>query len=317
MIYRPLHGTDLNVSALTYGPMMAADKAPSESDKSKQGANALRAALDAGINFIHSSYEYGTRWMMEKVLRDHPKRHELHHVIKVPVPDFKDGDRFDPDKFRLRIEEALKDLHTERIDVVQYMWRSEPNTEERRGPLFDRAIGEVNEVFEAMRKEGKTGYLFAFPYTVESGAQALASGKIKGLIAYYNCLEMEMYELFPKLEASGGGFLTIRPLYEGILTEKRRAGKFDRMSDPRFSDSSRDEDFRRQKALVTEFSDEIGGSLTDFAIRFSIAHPLIASAIVGMNTPEQVEILVAAVDGPLPPPETMKRMFARWKAGFR
>lgn len=316
MIYRKLKGTDLEVSALTYGPMRAADKTPSDSDKSRAGGDALRAAIDAGINFLHSSYEYGTRWMMERVLRDHPKRHDLYHVIKVPVPDFKDGDVFDAGKFRLRIEEALTDLHTDRIDVIQYMWRSEPNSEERRQPLFDRIIPDVREIFEKMRGEGKVGWLFTFPYTPESGAQALASGAFSGLIAYYNCLEMEMYDLFSRLETDNMGFLTIRPLYQGILTENRRSGRFDRSSDPRFADQKFDDDFRRQKALLDAAGEEIGSSLTDFAIRFSIAHPVIGSAIVGMNNPAQVAGLAAALEKPLPSPETVRRVHELWKAGI-
>ena len=106
MKYRRLGGTDLDVSVICLGPMRAAAKEPGNDEKSRLGEAALRAALDAGVNFIHSSYEYGTRWMMNRVLADHPKRSELHHVIKLPVPDFADGDRFDAGKFRLRVEEA-------------------------------------------------------------------------------------------------------------------------------------------------------------------------------------------------------------------
>lgn len=316
MIYRKLAGTDLKVSVLAYGPMRAADKTPTDSEKSRQGELAFRTVLDSGINLIHSSYEYNTRWMMERVLRDHPKKKDIHHVIKVPVPDFKDGDVFDAGKFRLRVEEALKDLHADRIAVIQYMWRSEPNSEERRRPLFDRIIGDVGEVFNKMREEGKVGRLFTFPYTPESGAQALETGAFSGLIAYYNCIEMEMYDLFSSLEARDMGFLTIRPLYQGILTEKRRPGKYLRSGDPRFADMSFDEDFRKQEKLVRELEGEIGGSLTDFALRFSIAHPVIASAIVGMNTPEQVESLVKAVEKPLPSADTVRRVFELWRGGF-
>ncbi len=92
MKYRRLGGTDLDVSVVCLGPMRAAAKEPGDDEKSRLGELALRQALDAGVNFLHSSYEYGTRWMMSRVLKDHPKRGELHHVIKVPVPAFQDGD---------------------------------------------------------------------------------------------------------------------------------------------------------------------------------------------------------------------------------
>ena len=76
---------------------------------------ALLRALERGVNFIHSSYEYGTRWAVGEVLKNHPKRKELHHVIKVPVPDFEDEGLFDPNRFKLRVEEALHDLHSARL----------------------------------------------------------------------------------------------------------------------------------------------------------------------------------------------------------
>ncbi len=121
MQYRRLGGTDLDVSVICLGPMRAAEKEPCRDEKSRAGERVFRRALDPGVTFLHSSYEYRTRWMMERVLKDHPKRGDLRHVIKFPVPDFADGDRFDAAKFRLRIEEALRDLHAERIAVLQWM----------------------------------------------------------------------------------------------------------------------------------------------------------------------------------------------------
>ena len=88
MKYRKLGGTDLEVSVICFGPMRAAAQEAGGDEKSRAGERALRCALDAGVNFIHSSYEYGTRWMLRRVLKDHPLRHKLRHVIKAPVPDF-------------------------------------------------------------------------------------------------------------------------------------------------------------------------------------------------------------------------------------
>ncbi|MEQ9688476.1 MAG: hypothetical protein RLO48_01990, partial [Bauldia litoralis] len=84
MDYRRLGGTDLDVSVLCFGPMRSAAKDGSDNAVSQSGARALEAALAAGVNFLHSSYEYNTRWMMTEVLRDHPKRKDIHHVIKLP-----------------------------------------------------------------------------------------------------------------------------------------------------------------------------------------------------------------------------------------
>ena len=119
MNYRKFGNTDLVVSEICFGPMRFSAKEPGADDQSKAGQRALERALERGVNFIHSSYEYRTRWARGQVLKDHPQRHDLYHIIKVPVPDFDDGGKFDAAKFRLRVEEALRDLHTERADSNQ------------------------------------------------------------------------------------------------------------------------------------------------------------------------------------------------------
>ena len=316
MKYRRLGGTDLDVSVICLGPMRAAAREPGDDEKSRLGEHALRRAIEEGVNFIHSSFEYGTRWMMGRVLRDCPQRSELHHVIKVPVPDFKDGDRFDADKFRLRIEEALRDLHAERISVLQWMWRSAPNSDERRVPLLGRILDDVLESFERMRDEGKVGYLMAFPYTVACGKAAVETGKFAGLIAFYNPAEMEMAVLFDELEERKMGFVCIRPLYQGILTDQRS----DQASLPegdRFRDEKFRDDFAKRERIAEAFADEIGpAGMTSFAIRFALASEMVASVVVGLNTPEQTDGILAAVEKDFPDMEVVRKAQELWRSGF-
>ncbi len=310
MKYRRLGGTDLDVSVICFGPWRAAAKVPGDDEKSKAGERALRRALDLGVNFLHSSYEYGTRWMMSRVLHDHPKRADLHHVIKVPVPDFTDGDRFDAGKFRLRIEEALRELHAERIAVVQWMWRSDPNDDERRLPLLGRILDDVVAAFAKMRDEGKVGYLYTFPYTVPCARAAITTGKVAGLLAYYNLAEMEMADLFGDLERQGMGFIAIRPLYEGILTDERAAPREgDRLADPRYAPA-----LAARRKIAEAFRLEIGESLTAFAVRFALAEPIVASCVVGLNRPEQVDGIIKAIAEPCPSREVLRRAQELWRA---
>lgn len=314
MKYRRLGGTDLDVSVICLGPMRAAAKEAGDDPKSKAGEAAMRAALDAGVNFLHSSYEYDTRWMMERVLRNHPKRHDVHHVIKVPVPDFKDGGRFDAAKFRRRVEEALKDLHAERIAVLQWMWRSEPNEDKLRLPMLPAILDDVWETFGKMKAEGKVGHLMTFPYTVPCAKAAMETGRFAGIIAYYNPIEMEMAELFPDLDLRDMGFLSIRPLYEGILTDGRDPARM--AADDRFADAEYARDLAKRARIAEAFAAEIGDSMTGFAIRFALASPLVASVIVGLNSPAQTEGIVAAIDKDFPDPAIVGKAYDLWKSGF-
>jgi len=315
MKYRRLGGTDLDVSVICLGPMRAAAGEPGNDEKSQAGERALRRALDAGVTFLHSSFEYGTRWMMERVLADHPARADLHHVIKVPVPDFEDGDRYDAGKFRLRVEEALRELHADRISVLQWLWRSDPNEDERRLPLLARVIDDVVETFEKMRDEGKVGYLMTFPYTLPCARAAIETDTLAGIIAYYNLIDMEMADLFEDLERRKMGFIAIRPLHGGILTDERADQALLPEGD-RFADAQNAPDFAKRSKIAETFREEIGGSMTHFAIRFALAAPIVASVVVGLNTVAQVDGIIAAVEADFPSMATVKKAQDLWRSGF-
>jgi aryl-alcohol dehydrogenase-like predicted oxidoreductase len=297
MGYRNFGNTDLEVSEICFGPMRFAAKEPGSDEQSEMGKRALERALERGVNFIHSSFEYGTRWAIGAVLKDHPKRQDIHHIIKVPVPDFDDGGRFDTAKFRLRVEEALRDLHTERIAVLQHLQRARPNEDPQRLPAMAAVNEELLAVFAKLKEEGKVGYLTTFPYSPGFASQALPRGVFSGMVAYYNLIEMDMAEYFPAMEEQGQGFFCIRPFMGGLLTDRRADGDKlpagDRLLDERWRPAY------ARLALLRRALGEVG-SLTAFAIKFALSHPVVTSLIVGLNTPEQVDEILAAADGDYP-----------------
>ena len=69
MHYRKFGNTDLEVSEICFGPMRFAATEQGEDELSATG----KRALERGVNFIHSSYEYGTRWAVGQVLKNHPQ----------------------------------------------------------------------------------------------------------------------------------------------------------------------------------------------------------------------------------------------------
>ncbi len=305
MNYRQFGNTELKVSELCYGTMRYASKSGTEDEVSAAGRRALEEAIERGVNFIHSSYEYGTRWLTGSVLEKHPKRSELLHIIKVNVPDWGVA-RFDKKDFRRQIEEALRDLHTDRIAVVQHLQRGEVPRElgysdagePRRLSDYDAVIGPLAEVFEELKQEGKVGYLTTFPYTVGYARRALDSGLFAGVVAYFNMLETEMLDLFPAMRERGQGFIGIRGLMAGLLTDRRH----DRNALPegdRFADDEYRRAYDQLDALKAKLTEPVE-SWTNLALRFSIADDTIASTVVGINSPEQLHGVLDALDGPRP-----------------
>ena len=292
MNYRKFGNTDLEVSEICFGPMRFSAKEAGNDEKSRTGQQALERALERGVNFIH------TRWALGEILKDHPRRHDLHHIIKVPVPDFDDDGTFDADKFRLRVEEALRDLHTDRIDVLQHLQRARPNKDDLRTTHIPNVHEHLMETFEKLRDEGKVGYLTTFPYTPGFGAQALETDDFSGMVAYYNLIEMEMAEFFPQMEARGQGFFCIRPFMAGLLTD-RRADRSRLSEGDRFHEDSWQAAYERLDLLRPILGDAVE-SWTAFAIKFALCHPIVTSLIVGLNSVEQVDGVLDAADGVYP-----------------
>lgn len=302
MDMRRLQGTDLDVSVICYGPMRAPQ---SEDDPATTGhQRALAAALDHGVNFIHSSYEYGVRWMMTPVLRDHPKRHELLHVIKAPVPDW-DDPGFDPDKLEMRIDEALTELCTDRIALVQWMWRCRPHEEPDRLALLGRIREAVAETFVRLQRKGKVAHMACFPYFPQSARAALDIEGNRALIAYYNPIEMEMLPVIEEGTLRGQGFLAIRPLYEGVLTS-RFADHGSVPSDHRLAAPKYASAFAH-RARLAEALPEAAENMTRFAIRFPLLLDSCASVVVGLNSEEQVAELCGYAEDVQPDPETVEK----------
>lgn len=295
---RRLWGTDIDVSVLCYGPMRMATSM--DDPQRSEHIRAMQAAIAGGVNFIHSSYEYGVRDLMHEVLKKHPSRHDLHHAIKVPVPDWDDG-HFDAVKYEERIDEALRDLSCERISLVQWMWRIRPHDEAHRLPLLNNCLEDLKATHAHLRDKGKVAHLATFPYFPESASLAMATPDIRALIAYYNLLELEMSPIIDELakggEKGGGrGFIAVRPYFEGVLTDK-----YDSYSDLPEGHRLKIEKYRsffeHRNALMEALPEIQQEGLTAFSLRFPLLSPNCASVVVGLNSEEQVHQALEIADG--------------------
>ncbi|WP_218221225.1 aldo/keto reductase [Nesterenkonia sp. Act20] len=314
MEYRSFGRTGIQLSAVSYGAMRltgdAAHVARSRKltsaeieNENASGESALETALDAGVNCIHSSQDYGTWWMLEKVLRRRKLRDEVHHVIKVTTPDYAE-DYFDARLVRSEVENALKTLGAERISFVQHLQRGPQVNkydaystagDERRIAAADSIAHQFAQIMAELRNEGKVAHGVTFPHTIPFAAAALRTGAYAGTAHFLNALEPEALDLLDR-ERGRTGFFGIRPLLQGLLTDKR----IDRGALPQ-EDSKRspawDTRYEAIERLRTTVSPD---SWTDWALRFSLSHPGVSSVIVSARNSAQMDaILNAAEQGPL------------------
>jgi aryl-alcohol dehydrogenase-like predicted oxidoreductase len=151
------------------------------------------------------------------------------------------------------------------------------------------------------------GYLAPLPYTPGFGKAILDTGKMQGLVAYYNLLEMEMYPLFDAVEQQGYGVIPIRPFLEGLLTDER--------IDPNRTpdgDRARDPSWAPRYALLDKAKAALGfepESWTDFAIQFCLMEPRVTSLVVGLNSEAQVDQVCDAAARARVDPEVPRRVY--------
>jgi aryl-alcohol dehydrogenase-like predicted oxidoreductase len=227
---------------------------------------------DGGITAFHSSHEYESYPLFCRVLRqfrqDRPEA-ELQHIVKLACPGFNDTS-FDRNRFRSAIDKELQSLGTERLDVVQWLIRQTPNSDELRIAALHECLPQFIDEWEDLRRSGKVGAIASFPYTVRFADEIIPLDLCDGIAAYLNAGELEYADRLDDLLNRGRGFLAIRPMFAGQMFES--AGP----------DSS----------CASSAMEELGVSwdrLAEFCLSFPLLHPAVTTVIVSVSTLSHAE----------------------------
>lgn len=306
MEYRSVAGTDLNVSSICFGMMYGSEARKDPGLKS----GALQRALESGINCIHSCVEYGTWPVLAQVLDQWPDRQNLVHIIKMILPQDEDDNIFYPERFQRRVEDHLTALRTDRIDILQYQWRVAPGSDEKPLAVFERVVGAVVETFEKLRQQGKAGYLMVFP-SVSCTAEVIATGHFSGMIGPCCLSRLDFGAFYTELGERNMALLGFSPLQGGSLTDRFAQYPSGHADDRRNSDKYVKE-YEKRRRIEAFFGDAIGPSMTSFALRALLSTPVMGCLITGMSTAEQVDEILAAVEGPSLPADTFARAVELW-----
>ena len=193
MRYRRFGRSDLEVSEVGFGVWtLASDWWGVVEDK--QGL--LRAALDAGINFIDTAPVYGDGGYGEELLADVLKAqrdeivlttkcgYDIDAARKYPGQSERPHD-WEPDSVRLQLEASLRRLDTDHIDLYQLH-----NT--RIEPIRSDALWEELEKFKVEGKVRELGVALGPAIGwVDEGLEALRDRDIVSLQTVFNVLEQE------------------------------------------------------------------------------------------------------------------------------
>lgn len=282
---------------------------------------ALKTAIDAGVNFIDTAAGYG-EGKSERIIGQFLKeRNEDVFVatktppapgIWPPSPYCKWQDRYPESYLRENIAERMENLQTDKIDLLQlHTWTRAWNRDPK--PF---------EILQQMKDEGLLGAvgLSTPEHDQNSVIDLMRSGLIDAVQVIYNIFEQEpAAELLPVAQETGTAIIVRVIFDEGSLTGKYNA-------DTKFPEG----DFRqgyfagdrigraaaRADAIKEEIADT-GLSLPQAALKFGLMHPAVSVVIPGMRNASQAAANCAVSDLPDLSPDQMERLKAHnWRRAF-
>jgi aryl-alcohol dehydrogenase-like predicted oxidoreductase len=302
MKYRTLGRTGIQVSEIGFGAWAIGGSWGAQKDE--ESLAALRRALDAGVNFIDTAAGYGegrSERLVAKVLKERGERGKVTVATKTPPqpgqwppsPYDRAEERFSEKWLRGNVEERLRNLGTDCIDILQLhtwtrAWNRDPT------PL---------EHLRKLRKEGKIRFIGIS--TPEHDQNALVDlmrgGWLDTVQVIYNIFEQEpAAEFLPAAAENDVGVIVRVPFDESALTGKLTENTKFEESDFRNRYFSGDR-LKRVVGEVRKIEADIAGSgytLPQAALKFVLAHPAVSVAIPGMRSVAQVDANVPVSDIP-------------------
>jgi aryl-alcohol dehydrogenase-like predicted oxidoreductase len=312
MKYRTLGKTGLKVSAVGLGTMVHAGHFGPMKDSESLGA--IETALDLGVNFIDTSDAYGAGYsesLLGNALKG--KRHKVILASKggnVMVGPNKGKRVFDPDYIGRVMDESLKRLQTDYIDLYQL---HNPTVE-----VIEK--GAVWEVLERAKQAGKIRHYGVSINTMEEGIAAVKDGRAETIQVEYNLLAQEPAEkIFPLAEPAHVGIIARVPLKRGILTGKLTAADESRFQgeDVR-ARSFKGEEFAKELAKAAQLRFLVHGpvkNMVQAAIAFCVAHPAVSVVIPGARNEQQMRENAAGADVEIPA-DDLARVAELWRRGL-
>jgi aryl-alcohol dehydrogenase-like predicted oxidoreductase len=312
MKYKILGKTGLNVGTVGLGTMVHAGHFGPMKDE--ESLSAIDAALDLGVNFIDTSDAYGAGYA-ETLLGNALKGRRDKVIIATKGGNVMTGPNrgkriFTPEYIDGVLHESLKRLQTDYIDLYQL---HNPTVD-----VIER--GEVWEVLERRKKEGKIRHYGVSINTMEEGIAAVKDGLSDTIQTEYNLLAQEPAEAFFSLaQAANIGIIARLPLKRGILTGKMTAADEQRFQgeDVR-ARSFKGEAFRKELAKAEQLRFLVHGpiqSLVQAAIAFCVAHPAVSITIPGARNAAQMRENAAGADVTLPA-DDLDKIAELWRRGF-
>jgi aryl-alcohol dehydrogenase-like predicted oxidoreductase len=319
MKYRKLANTNLDISIICLGTMTYGEQ-NTESEAHEQ----LDYSIANGINLIDTAEMYAippkeeTQGLTEKIigtwLAKRKDREKIYVATKVAGPGMeylRGGSRLDKKQIFQAVDDSLKRLQTDYIDLYQVHWpERKSNYFGRLGYEYSDEIGvPIEETLEAMTdlvKSGRVRYIGISNETPWGTSRYLNIAKEKSMeriVTIQNPYSLlnRIYEvgLAEISQHENVGLLAYSPLGFGQLTGKyiNKTEKNSRLGlfGDWFTRYSNEECLRAVDKYL-KIADKYNLSLTHLALAFVNTRPFVTSNIIGATTMEQLKENIDSVN---------------------
>jgi aryl-alcohol dehydrogenase-like predicted oxidoreductase len=288
---RNLGRTGADVTILSYGAMELRGRPRGPEIADQDAGRLLNAVLDGGINLIDTSPDYGRSEELIGTYIGH-RRDEFFLASKCGCPIGIPADAmppyphdYGPANVRADVEQSLRRLRTDRLDLVQvHMSPARAALEQSR----------TVETLKDLQAEGKLRFI-GMSGILPNLPDHIAMGVFDVFQIPYSAVQRDHEELITEAADAGAGTFIRGGAARGAASEDKNWRTGPLSQDPGVGQRN------WETSGIAGLLSEAGMSNQEFVLRFTLSHPALSTTIVGTSNPAHLAGNIAVAEkGPLP-----------------
>lgn len=307
MRYKRVEKIDFDFSVIGFGCWGASGSGSWTNHTDEEQIQAIRTAIDLGLNFFDVAPIYGMGHAEEVLgkaivgLRD-----KIFIATKAGIPwndKMEARNDVSAESLLKEIDESLERLGVEYVDLLQVHWPTDS------GVPLEETITAMKQIKES----GKAKYIGLSNYSVEDIKKASDIVEIVSIQGLYNMIEQDVdsyhtiplqyrvkSETFPLVKERGMAFFPYSPLFQGLLTGViTKDTVFEdgdvRLNNPKLNGTERSK-YLGILDKITKLDELKGKPLNEIAFNYLITKEEVTSVIATVQNSEQVKQNIKALE---------------------
>jgi len=297
---RKLGNSDLHITPVGYGAWAIGGSGWQFAWGSQDDSDSIAAihrALELGVNWIDTAAVYGlghSEEVVARALKSWPGP-QPYVFTKCGLRWDADGNVrkvLNADSIRREVEDSLRRLSVEVIDLYQIHWPPDPDSAE---------LEEGWSTLASLQRQGKVRWIGVSNFTVQQLRRAQAVASVTSLQPRYSLVHREVEDqVLPYCNRENIGVIVYSPMASGLLTgamTRERVAKLSKDDWRRTHPDFTEPNLSRNLALVEhlhQIARRHNRSAGEVAIAWTLHNAAVTGAIVGARNAQQAEGVMRA-----------------------